>query len=307
MKTLLLALLLSFGLSVAARAQIVKALSYNTTNGIVFSATNRLTMTNALRLPAGGGTNDLSLQMSTNLTGFYVSSTAGEPFVMTHNGAVALGAVTNTIVFYRPISFSSTIPRAETRTNLSLGASWLTNTNVTNFRSAIGLGTTNDPVFNSLSVSNASLTRTNLGLGATAQTQFNAVTNDQSITDTTNFVDVTNMSFLTEANARYVVTASISLSHQTNLSGSTALQFVVSNATTYGTWYTFSGSSTISINGGIASFSAPTNARSVHQTFYVVGGTNNGEVKLQMAQSSATNSITNTINAGSWIRADKLP
>jgi hypothetical protein len=40
---------------------------------------------------------------------------------------------------------------ATSRTNLGLGATWLTNTNVTNFRSAISLGATNSNVkFNSL-------------------------------------------------------------------------------------------------------------------------------------------------------------
>jgi hypothetical protein len=43
--------------------------------------------------------------------------------------------------------------RATTRTNLGLGATWLTNTNVTNFRTAIGLGATNDVVFKSVTAS----------------------------------------------------------------------------------------------------------------------------------------------------------
>jgi hypothetical protein len=92
-----------------------------------------------------------------------------------------------------------------TRTNLGLGATWLTNTNVTNFRSAIGLGTNDQPVFDGLTIladlfagslevaagSNgttvasdgiqftgisAATTRTNLGLGATWLTNTN-VTN----------------------------------------------------------------------------------------------------------------------------------
>jgi hypothetical protein len=89
-----------------------------------------------------------------------------------------------------------------TRTNLGLGATWLTNTNVTNFRSAIGLGTNAQPVFDNLTIladlfagslevaagSNgttvasdgiqftgisAATTSTNLGLGATWLTNTN--------------------------------------------------------------------------------------------------------------------------------------
>jgi len=41
---------------------------------------------------------------------------------------------------------------ATARTNLGLGATWLTNTNVANFRGAIGLGDGNDPEFNSVNV-----------------------------------------------------------------------------------------------------------------------------------------------------------
>jgi hypothetical protein len=85
------------------------------------------------------------------------------------------------------------------RTNLELGASWLTNTNVTNFRTAIGLGATNDVFFDEIDaryisiedggsgvvVSSSSIsffgtnvatirsvTRTNLGLGSTDSVTF---------------------------------------------------------------------------------------------------------------------------------------
>jgi hypothetical protein len=48
--------------------------------------------------------------------------------------------------------------QARARTNLGLGATWLTNTDVTNFRTAIGLGTTNSVEFNSLKLSTLSNT-----------------------------------------------------------------------------------------------------------------------------------------------------
>lgn len=52
-------------------------------------------------------------------------------------------------------------------TGPTIGGAWLTNTNTTNFCTAIGLGPTNNVSFNSINVTNAGLTRTNLGLGAT--------------------------------------------------------------------------------------------------------------------------------------------
>jgi hypothetical protein len=91
------------------------------------------------------------------------------------------------------------------RTNFGLGATWLTNTNVTNFRTAIGLGTNAQPVFGGASITGdlfagslevaagsnetavtsdgiyftgvaAATTRTNLGLGWSALTNSNAGT-----------------------------------------------------------------------------------------------------------------------------------
>lgn len=55
-----------------------------------------------------------------------------------------------------PIEFASG-SAAGTRTNLGLGAAWLTNTNVTNFRTSIGLGLTNNVTFNSVAVGGGDL------------------------------------------------------------------------------------------------------------------------------------------------------
>ena len=59
--------------------------------------------------------------------------------------------------FVEPIFFSGTNAAANSaasRTNLGLGATWLTNTDVTNFRSAIGLGATNIALFANISATN---------------------------------------------------------------------------------------------------------------------------------------------------------
>jgi hypothetical protein len=135
-----------------------------------------------------------------------------------------------------------------------------------------------------------------------AATVFDAKTADQSITNTTNATTVTEMTFATQANARYVVTM---LPIVEASATSTALQVVASNATAFGTW-----------NGTATSFAATnqitneigltiTTMRAVLQSFYVVAGTNAGSISLTFR--STTGSNTNTIKAGSFIRADRMP
>jgi hypothetical protein len=105
----------------------------------------------------------------------------------TTNGQIV--AATN-VVWTNAFSFSTNTVAAQVRTNLSLGSTWLTNTNVTNFRTAIGLGLTNfvefaqvesghffvadgpnGIVFETDSV--AAITRTNLGIPLPALTNTN--------------------------------------------------------------------------------------------------------------------------------------
>jgi hypothetical protein len=112
----------------------------------------------------------------------------------TTNGQIV--AATN-VVWTNAFSFSTNTAAAEVRTNLQLGATWLTNDNVTNFRTAIGLGATNDVVFDQLQLTSdliisdggiisfedtgeiqfgnaAGPTRTNLGIPLPALTNTNA-------------------------------------------------------------------------------------------------------------------------------------
>jgi len=135
-----------------------------------------------------------------------------------------------------------------------------------------------------------------------AATVFAAKTSDQSITNTTNATTVTEMTFDTQANARYAVTM---LPIVEASATSTAMQVVASNATAFGTW-----------NGTATSFAATnqitneiglsiTVQRAVLQSFYVVAGTNAGSISLTFRSSVASN--TNTIKAGSFIRADRIP
>jgi hypothetical protein len=138
-------------------------------------------------------------------------------------------------------------------------------------------------------------------LGA-AQTIFTVKTNDQTIIDETNATTITDLTFATEPGARYVVTffPIIEASAINN-----ALQVVASNATAYGNWNGLgAGSSGIVQATNEATFGA-TNARSPLQTFYVEGSTNAGSISVTFRSTVATN--TNTIKAGSFLRADKMP
>ena len=77
----------------------------------------------------------------------------------TTNGQVSYSG-SNSLTFTNTLQFA-TNTRAATRTNLELGGTWLTNTNVANFRAAIGLATTNAVSFSSLQLSGTG----NLGIG----------------------------------------------------------------------------------------------------------------------------------------------
>jgi hypothetical protein len=134
--------------------------------------------------------------------------------------------------FANPVYFSgtnATANAAASRTNLGLGATWLTNTNVTNFRTAIELGATNEVTFSRITAgflqstttnasieldddnfiieaalleirtpitfdnsTNASVTRTNLGLGWSALTNSNAGTSLVSVNTNGEVVSPTN-------------------------------------------------------------------------------------------------------------------
>ena len=84
----------------------------------------------------------------------------------TTNGNIV--AATN-VTFTNSVGFSTNAQSA-TRTNLGLGATWLTNTNATNFRTAIGLGAT------WLTNTNVTNFRTAIGLGTTNNPIFSALT-----------------------------------------------------------------------------------------------------------------------------------
>lgn len=93
-----------------ARAQTIRSLGYNTTNGQIVTATNSLTLTNKLVFPSDAnhsGTTSLALQISTNNTGFYVTTSTGNAFVAVHNGSAGFAVATNVIIFYKPLRYNS--------------------------------------------------------------------------------------------------------------------------------------------------------------------------------------------------------
>jgi hypothetical protein len=138
-------------------------------------------------------------------------------------------------------------------------------------------------------------------LGA-AQTIFTVKTNDQTIIDETNATTITDLTFATEPGARYVVTLMPIIEASVT---STALQVVASNATAYGNWNGLGASSSSAVQATDEVQIGATTARSPLQVFYVEGGTNAGSISVTFRSTAATN--TNTIKAGSFLRADKMP
>jgi hypothetical protein len=188
-------LLLAALCAATSYGQTMKALSYNASNGVVaYSGTNTLNFPNAFTV-AG----EVSVTTS-GISGFGGTLSFEEALFNANGGDSDWALGGSGFTEAGVIVFLNTTNAAITRTNLGLGATWLTNGNVTNFRSAIGLGTTNTVTFSNvvilgsvsttnvistatnfnvggtLNVTNKAETRTNLGLGAAWLTNAN-VTN----------------------------------------------------------------------------------------------------------------------------------
>jgi hypothetical protein len=167
MKTLYIILALFLFGAASASSQTLKTLSYNTTNGqVVYSGTNPLTFTNPLAF--GNTTNAASIR--TNL-GLGTTSTVNfGSLQLQGSGSLAIGGMgleapdsgldlafkrtgttnmvlkTNGLVLHvGSYSFSSgnTTGAAITRTNLGLGATWLTNSASPLFWTSVPASTTN--------------------------------------------------------------------------------------------------------------------------------------------------------------------
>ncbi len=193
MKLRLSILLLAAALAASpAAGQTIKSLGYNTTNGNIVAATN-VTFTNSV-----GFATNARAATRTNLGG----TTVGNSVFTATNAAAAATAVglgtNNEVAFSRigvggtvistnsfsggnfevtagyAVTFISGGVAATTRTNLGLGATWLTNTDVTNFRTAIGLGATNDVTFSNITASGTLTATGNVTLSGVNNTMPNA-------------------------------------------------------------------------------------------------------------------------------------
>jgi hypothetical protein len=175
MKTLL-TLLLATLCAATGYGQTLKALSYNTTNGVVvYGGTNQLIFTNAsVKVGSLIFNEDGIFYSATNGAGLDFQNTT---FIDGGGNIVFDYSFNNTAQFHKPISFNNTTNGDTTRTNLNLGLPALTNTDVTNFRTAIGLGSANAVSFSTVaaqeiydSVGNKVIDLENfiLGVGTTA-------------------------------------------------------------------------------------------------------------------------------------------
>jgi hypothetical protein len=303
MKRFFLTLLFA-ALCATGYGQTLKSLMYNTTNGrVMYSGTNVLTFTNTIR------------------TDRIESATVGsDAFIYFDSDVIRMEATAvafeGPMEFYFPIVFQGTNSAsvaATTRTNLGLGATWLTNANVTNFRTAIGLGETNTATFDGVfamsyfevgSSSNtvnidqdngiqfgtpnlAAATRTNLALGATNNVAFRGITSDGNIVITNQTATNNGLLFVYRTNNEpFLGLANLIASNNTTISNETLFRVGTAEATNRSAQFGFRSTNT---NGsGVAVFSvfgynalmmvgadASTNA-----VIYSGGGTNNEVMTL---------------------------
>jgi hypothetical protein len=148
MRHLLTILAALFLCAAPVQAQTLKSLMYNTTNGLVVAntGTNVLTLTNSVVF-AEVKTPNFIVMSGENIVSQIANDAASFAVpVYVGNSSFTQGVV----ISQDGIDFlSSNAPtvKATTRTNLGLGATWLTNTNAANFRTATGLGSANHVEF----------------------------------------------------------------------------------------------------------------------------------------------------------------
>jgi len=179
MKHFFLTLLLA-ALCATGHGQTIKSLGYNTNGNVVYTGTNVLTFTNNIGFSSG------RIEIGQGL-GFWDEA----------DGTYAL--------FFQgddPVILNSRWNDDSVRSALGLGATWLTNTNVTNFRAAIGLGATNEVQFAHIDTTSfeilgsngvvfdlpiaADATRANLSLPLPALTNTSNVTMMRALAGSTN-------------------------------------------------------------------------------------------------------------------------
>jgi hypothetical protein len=309
MKTLFLTLLLAT-LCATGYGQTIKALGYNTTNGYVIGPTSGILLfTNDASFPtASASTFEI-------LSDLFVADEA----TLTFDGE----------------------GQDDWRSALGLGATWLTNTNVTNFRTAIGLGATNEVQFGGIIMrdgdalkseaagngdlfvnagntifsgpiefnnsTNIALTRTNLG-AARAPIWVYKATNQTNAT--TNLVSDTALTFTAAANTKYAVELFLIIESGAEVVGA---RILTSNSpTVFGYWNSsdpanagFTSSGIAATNTGSIFFADASEPAALLHKFTVVGPTNtNAPITLEFANQSTNG--TAIIGAGSYLKAEVI-
>jgi hypothetical protein len=267
-------------LSATASAQTIKALGYDTASGEVVAntGTNVLTFTNRPAFVGINLTDGSNIKfVDSNENEATISFIEGNSIEFAVDNAIALlieGGENTTVNFSAPFQFlddEDDAIKSATRDNLGLPLPALTNTSNADMLSALGA----------------------------AQTIFTVKTNDQTIIDETNATTITDLTFATEPGARYVVT------FVPIVEDGAFIQIIASNALVFGNWnqvgIAFASTNPITNEATIGTSGT---IRSPVQVFYVEGDTNAGAISATFR--GATNT-TNTIKAGSFLRADKMP
>jgi hypothetical protein len=249
MKTFLTLLLVTL-CAASGYGQTIKTLGYNTTNGqVVYSGTNMLNFPNAVTF-------------NEDIFGSYLEIGSLQ---LQNNGIVFSGT-------------NAATAAATTRTNLSLGATWLTNTNVTNFRAAIGLGGTDTVSFDTVYATaiavqtgtnevsfdgegivftevSAATTRTNLSLGASNIVTFAGLTNNGDITINSTTASNGLLYIRRTNNEPFLGLANLIASNNTTISNETLFRVGVAEATNKAAQFGFRTVRTNNGGEGVAVFS----------------------------------------------------
>jgi hypothetical protein len=251
-----------------ACGQTIKSLGYNTTSGEVVAntGTNVLTFTNGAI-----AVSDTEITSSGLSWASVPKIDLEQSALVDENNTVVANWDTNGFSFAAAF-IAEPLVYAQMRTNLGLPLPALTNTSNADMLSALGA----------------------------AQTIFTVKTNDQTIIDETNATTITDLTFVTEPGARYVVT------FVPIVENGAFMQVIASNALVFGSWNQV-GTAFASTNPitNETTIGATGTLRSPVQVFYVEGGTNAGAISATFR--GAITNTTNTIKAGSFLRADKMP
>jgi hypothetical protein len=287
-----------------ACGQTIKTLGYNTTNGQVVAntGTNVLKFTNEdvafTKITVGDPEDDAVVidNISIEAAFWKYNGVArisveesdlrdGQENIRLKWGDNTSGVDVDLLRTAGPIEFTgdnAATNAATTRTNLGLGATWLTNTNVTNFRTAIGVSPATIWAYKATNQTNA----------------------------TTNLVSDTALTFTAAANTKYAVELFLIIESGADLVGA---KIATSNSpTVFGYWNTSDPA-----NGGFYTTGIPATSEgtvfiadvsepgALLHKFTVVGPTNtNAPITLEFANQS-TNGVV-IIGAGSYLKAEVI-